>query len=728
MDEKKIFSFACIDWDQNDQPLSTEYDDVYFSRANGLEESRYVFIQHNQLKERWVSPSTNFSSNEFVIGETGFGTGLNFLATWQLWEAIQKGDTKKTHLPSHKKLHFISVEKHPLQKEDLKRSLAIWPELQEYSNKLLAVYDDYPSFGFKQYYVSDSVTLTLIIDDATDGFNQLIESDHPWFRKPINNAHGVDAWFLDGFSPSKNPDMWNSKLFTVLAELSHSKTTLSTFTAAGFVKRGLQAAGFSVQKKKGFAHKRELITGNFNIQSLDQRQLDLPDCKISTITSPYPVPWHVQDDREKEHDSQKTKAITVIGAGIAGCFTANALARKGWTVTVLDSSTSPASAASGNPQGIIYGKLSKDSDWLAQLNLASLPFAEQFYNQFWRQKPGNMGQQCGVLQLAHNTKEINIINQLNDFFCSHVKNNVLSNENIQFLSPEKASQTAGIPIDYPAIYFPKLGWINPPNLCKVLLSHANITFKNNTSVNKIQASPNNDHNVWTLYNKENDIINHATHIVICNASDANRFFQSQQLPLKNIRGQISQIHQSAIQAQGATKHLPLKSALCSDGYIAPPNDNGEFTLGATFTLHNNDLSVTDEDNKKNLSSIIKSIPSLKNDLEPIQLENVKGRTGNRCTTPDYLPIVGALHNHHDFIEDYSLLKKNANASIPLSGSFFKRLYINVGYGSRGLAYAPLCSEYLAAHINGDIWPISRSLATALNPGRFTIRDLIRNKL
>ncbi len=717
-------SFAHIIWDEEGQPISPHYDDVYFSCANGLEETRYVFIQHNHLKERWEALPSSFPNNEFIIGETGFGTGLNFLATWQLWESLRENDKHKKNIPNNKILHFVSVEKHPLLKKDLEQSLSLWPELNTYSKKLLSVYDDYPSNGFKHYYLSESVKLTLIINDATEGFNQLIASDHPWFRKATNNAHGIDAWFLDGFSPAKNPEMWSSELFNILAELSHDQTTLSTFTAAGFVRRGLESSGFSIKKSKGFAHKRELITGHFNHSPLDIRNKNRPDCTTNTFTSPYPVPWYVQN--ENLSTESKHKNVTIIGAGIAGCFTANSLARRGWKVTIVDSADKPASAASGNPQGIIYGKLSKDTDWLAQLNSACLPFAEQFYQKFWGDNETQIGQQCGVLQLAHNANEKNVFNQLKSFFESDISNPEYISDHVQFLSPKEASSIAGITIDDAAIFFPKLGWINPPKLCEVLLSHDNITFLGNTLIKELEIISTDDCTLWNIFNDRNEKVHVSDYVVISAASDAKQFTQSHQLPLKNIRGQISQI--SPLHSNANAISLNLKAVICGDGYIAPPNIDGVFTIGATFTLHNNDLAVTGQDNEKNVSCITVSIPSTKSYLEQINKNEIEGRTGYRCTTPDYLPIVGPLHNHSQFLDDYSRLKKNANASIPVAGHHFKNLYVNVGYGSRGLAYAPLCSEFLSAQMNGDIWPISRSLATALHPGRFTIRNLIRNKL
>ncbi len=208
---------AHIDWNEQGQPLSAEFADVYFSKQSGLDESRYVFIQHNQLTERFQQLD---NSTPFVVAETGFGTGLNFLTCWQLF--LQQA-------PEQARLHFISVEKYPLHAADLQLALALWPELEPLSAQLLQQYlviqPGYQHFIFQQ----GRVCLTLLIGEASEQLSQLDAK--------------VDAWFLDGFAPSKNPDMWSDALFSQLARLAKPQTTLATFTSAGFVRRGLQAAG-----------------------------------------------------------------------------------------------------------------------------------------------------------------------------------------------------------------------------------------------------------------------------------------------------------------------------------------------------------------------------------------------------------------------------------------------------------------------------------------------------
>ena len=211
---------------------SQEFDDVYFSAGDGLAETRHVFLDGNGLPETWSG------AKQFVIGETGFGTGLNFLAVWKLFgETAAEGQ----------KLHFISVEKFPLSAEQIDEALSHWGELDEYRAQLVEVYPENPIGVFEHDF--GRVKLTITFDDVVDGLKQADTI--------------VDAWFLDGFRPSSNPEMWTDAVFEQVARLSKEGTRFATFTSAGFVRRGLEAVGFDVKKVPGFGRKREMSVGVF---------------------------------------------------------------------------------------------------------------------------------------------------------------------------------------------------------------------------------------------------------------------------------------------------------------------------------------------------------------------------------------------------------------------------------------------------------------------------------
>ncbi len=214
------------------QPYSTIFQDVYYSSDNGLLETDYVFLQGNQLLQRWQQ----LTSPSFTIIETGFGTGLNFLCAAQLW--LNNASDKAT-------LHFISTEKYPLTLPEMTEALEAWPDLKHLSKLFLTQYEALANKSIQLF--DNRVQVTILIGDATESLSKITKA--------------ADAWFLDGFSPAKNPEMWQPALFAEMARLSKSGTTFATFTSAGKVKRGLQAAGFNVWKQAGFGKKREMLLG-----------------------------------------------------------------------------------------------------------------------------------------------------------------------------------------------------------------------------------------------------------------------------------------------------------------------------------------------------------------------------------------------------------------------------------------------------------------------------------
>ncbi|MGH1376159.1 MAG: tRNA (5-methylaminomethyl-2-thiouridine)(34)-methyltransferase MnmD [Alphaproteobacteria bacterium] len=215
-------------------PRSEQFDDVYFSVHDGLAETQHVFLAGNDLPQRWRG------RDHFTICETGFGTGLNFLAALQMW----KRDPER---PDN--LHFISFEKFPLDRDFIEQSLFHWGELSELSDVFLSNYPSDLHDGIHKFYVVDGVQVTLIFGDVNDAI-------------PVLND-AIDCWFLDGFKPSSNPDMWSDIVFQNMARLSNRGASFATFTAAGFVRRGLQGVGFDVRKVCGFGRKREMAVGRY---------------------------------------------------------------------------------------------------------------------------------------------------------------------------------------------------------------------------------------------------------------------------------------------------------------------------------------------------------------------------------------------------------------------------------------------------------------------------------
>lgn len=210
-------------------PVSRRFGDVYFSRGDGLEEARHVFLNGNQLTARWPSGAA------LRIGELGFGSGLNFLATWQAWRQQERPG----------RLCFASVERYPLARPDLQAVVALWPELAPEAQQLVAAYPETPQGRWQHCWGN----VELQVD-----FQEAAEALACW------PAGAIEAWFLDGFSPKVNPDLWAPELLKEVFRITQPGGTGATYTVAGAVRRALQAAGFRLEKRPGFGKKREMLT------------------------------------------------------------------------------------------------------------------------------------------------------------------------------------------------------------------------------------------------------------------------------------------------------------------------------------------------------------------------------------------------------------------------------------------------------------------------------------
>lgn len=696
-------------WDEDGQPRSNRFHDIYFSKVNGLEESRYVFLDHNKLENRWQQLQ---AGKTFFIGETGFGTGLNFLAAWHLWNTCNTADNSR--------LHFFSVEKYPLSKIEMQQALSLWPVLGPLSEALLEHYPPNIVTGtHRLLFDHGRVCLTLFFGDADDGFTQL----HPSFfigesnqSETVDEGIGLggaapqfDAWFLDGFAPAKNPAMWSQKLLNTLGKLSKPGATFGTFTAAGSVRRALQSAGFNCTKVKGYGQKREMLCGTFEGKArpvLSSEESTISGPKNNNCAHYLPsAAWNTVETRNLA--PLEVNSALVIGGGLAGCHTAFALANRNIKVTLVEQASELASKTSGNDLGVVYTKLSHQAGTLSAFNLFCQLFANHFYasRDFYQR----CGQQCGVLHLAYNGKQLATLSKIAQQFRDHP-------DFVSWLAQPNSTDLAGIELCYPGLFIPNAGWLDPVKLCLVLSTHPNINVVCNFDATHLNYNSN--RNCWQALDTKNKKEAHADIAVIANAQDALKFSYCAQLPLKAIRGQTSALPASS-QSQN------LNCVICGNGYIAPAR-NKHHTVGATYTLQNNNPNITASDHRQNIRNIALLSNAFNFDGE--LANSVSGRTGFRCTTPDYFPMVGPVHDLPATIARFAALRKNAKANIQLPGCHYPSLYLNLGFGSRGLAYAPLCAELLASIICAEPLPISSTLYSYLNPIRFTIRNLQRSKI
>jgi len=653
---------ADLKWTESDTPQSRQFEDIYYSQSDGIAESTFVFLKGNRLSERWQS----HPHPEFCIAETGFGTGLNFLLTWAAWRQQSK--------PC--RLHFISIEKYPMSRGDLSRALDNWPSLGELTVDLIDNYPD-PIPGTHRIVLEQGqLTLDLWWEDVADALPDLATA----------SPGQVDAWYLDGFAPSRNTDMWNPAIFEAMAQGSRAGATFATFTAAGDVRRGLQNSGFAVKKEPGFGHKRERLTG--------------------TLEEPVPpavvrdTPWDLRPER-----TPAPRSALIIGAGLAGCTTAAALAQRGVRVTLLEQEQ-VASAGSGNLQGILYTRLSARHSSLTDFSLQSFCFARRFYQDLLRTgrlREGVDGALCGSFHQSDRQAEMRTLASV-----------LQSVPNLaQILTAEQASDILGVKSDSAGYWFPESGWMNPAAVCHTLIGHPNIRLLQNTGEIHLQQETGH----WRALADNGSTVAEAGCAVIATGTSANKFEGLSWLPVQAIRGQTTNLPHNTDLGQ-------LRAGLCHKGYISPARE-GSHCIGATFTLQDDDPSIRLEDHRKNINHLAAAVPQWRAALEAIDPASLSGRVSYRCATPDYLPIVGSVPDRESFLTSYGALRKNAKRLIPEHGSYMPGLFLSTGHGSRGLTSTPLSAQILASLICNEPLPLSRELSRALAPGRFIIRQLSR---
>jgi tRNA 5-methylaminomethyl-2-thiouridine biosynthesis bifunctional protein len=370
-------------------------------------------------------------------------------------------------------------------------------------------------------------------------------------------------------------------------------------------------------------------------------------------------------------------------------------------VTLLERRDGVARETSGNPQGVLYLKLSAHGTPLTRLVLAGFGHTLRLLQRLER---GQDWDDCGVLQLAFDDKEAGRQAQLATAFPEDL---------LRPVSREEAQTIAGVALDCGGLYFPEGGWAHPPALCRHLAAHPNIRLQFHQEALELRR----EDGQWCAYSGEALLVR-APVAVLANAAEITRFVE---LPLKRIRGQISRLPATAASRA-------LKTVLCAEGYVAPPRDD-EHTLGASFRFDSTDLEPSAEEHGENLQLLREISTDLADRLQIDRLEpaDLQGRAGFRCTSPDYLPIVGPLADPGAFAKAYAVLGKDARQVPERPCPWLDGLYVNGGHGSRGLLSAPLAGELLAAWLDDEPLPVPRAVAEACHPNRFALRRLIRGQ-
>ncbi|MDP2818714.1 MAG: FAD-dependent 5-carboxymethylaminomethyl-2-thiouridine(34) oxidoreductase MnmC [Polaromonas sp.] len=616
-----------IEWLADGTPYSSRFGDRYRSELGGLAQAREVFLHGCGLPEAWAHEP------QWRILETGFGLGLNFLVTWQAWKA----DPARPRL-----LHFVSTEAFPASADDMLRAAAAHPELRPLAIQLQAQCWGLLPGVHRLVFEEGRVLLSLCIGDT----QAMLREQH----------FEADSVYLDGFSPSKNPDMWDLQTLKAVARCCRRSTRIASWTIARAVLDGLTQCGFTVRKTPGLPPKRDNLQGEFDPRWEPRKALS------STPFTPV-----------------TPSSCVVIGAGLAGAAVAASLARRGWQVEVLDSHAAPAGGASGLPAGVLVPHVSPDDSVLSRLSRCGVRAT-------WQQaqallQPGKDWQACGVLE-----------RRLDGSTGLPAGWPEAGHDWSQPASPAQLAQ-AGLGGDTrPACWHHRAGWIQPARLVHALLAQPGIRWRGGMQVARLQRDMATGH--WQLFNVQESCLAQANMVVLA-AGHASRLLIEGGLPLQPIRGQMSWgLHDGLPTTTG----FPPFVVNGSGSFIpsVPTDDGMAWLAGATFERDQDSIETRPANQQANLARLQALLPATAQTLAPVfQNDSARAWAGVRCAAPDRLPLVGRV---------------DANA--------WPGLWVSTAMGSRGLSFAVLCGELLAASLHGEPLPLEHRLAQALSPQRF----------
>lgn len=601
-----------VEWLPDGTPRSPRFGDIYRSSTGGFEQARLVFLRGCGLPQAWAGQP------QWRILETGFGLGLNFLASWHAW----KGDPQRCGL-----LHFASVEAWPVAAGDLLRAASADAELTPLAGALAAQWFGLTPGVHRLVFEEGRVLLTLYIGDVRDALRE----------QPFD----ADSVFLDGFDPGKNAAMWEPRTLKAVARRCRRGTTLATWTAAGDVRRTLGQCGFSVHKVEGLPPKRHCLQGVFD------------------------PAWEPR--RRQPVASARAGRCVVVGAGLAGASAAASLARRGWTVTVLDAADRPAQGASGLPVGMLAPHFSPDDNLLSRLSRAGVRATLQQARALLPE--GEDWRETGVLEVRAGDAP-----GLREFPAAM----------LPWTRTATAAQVeaAALAEGTPALWHEQAAWIKPTALVRAWLAQPGVTWRGHTRVDRIEPGADG----WVLLDAQGAELATAD-LVIVAAALASGSLTSVPLPLQPVRGQVSWA------AEPLPRALP-PFPVNGDGHFLPnvatPNGPAWFS-GSTFDRGQTERDPRDEDHASNLRRLERLLPAIAGELAPVFVRGaVHAWTGIRCASADRRPLLGEAE---------------------------PGLWVSTALGSRGMTFCALCAELVAAQVHGEPLPLDTRLARALDARR-----------
>ncbi len=559
-------------------------------------------------------------------------------------------------------VQFFSIEKYPLPFELIKEVLDKEAGLHGFANEFLSFYKTI-SAGYNQFSAADGkLELVLIVADVAE---------------IINSFHAkIDVWYLDGFSPAKNPEMWSKENFSFMKKNSKKGASFSTYTTAGFVREGLTEVGFLVEKFPGFGNKKYMLKGKLPI--IRQTISDKPWFRIPK-------------------NNFKSKRAVVIGAGLAGTSLVFALSQKGFSITLVERESEISSGASGNPAGMFAPLLTGDTSDLGEWNIAAYKEFTQFLDKYSKRFP-EIFRNAGVFQVTSSSEEFNKLQKA-------FTNSKLESNDAFFL--EKNNDILN---GYQGIFFPKAGWVSPVLLSQayIKLSEPNIKQILSTTLTSLKW----ENSCWKILLSNNKVLE--SEIVIFANSFETQNFVEVLLDVKKVRGQILYFPSKKFSTQ-------LKNVILhEDGYIIP-DVNGFHIVGATFDPTDPSEILKKEHNIYLLQKLKNIFP----EINPEDGLNLEGRVSFRAMSKDHLPIVGAVPNLQAFQNEYSDLWKSNIYKDYRDGQYEPGLFVSTAHGSRGILNSYLAANVISSMITGGPLTIHSELLEKINPSRFLIQSFTK---
>lgn len=628
---------------------SPVFDDVFFSRHDGFAEAEHVYLRGNGLPARWQR------RDRFVIAELGFGTGLNFLVTaWHWLEHSRPGSL----------LFYIGVDRCAPSEDVVWQVVKRWPQLTRLGRSLCGELPPPVAGMHRRVLAGGAIRLQLCFGEAAEVLAGL--------------SAAVDAWYWDGFAPSRNPDMWSPPVGMQMARLSAPQATVASYSCAGVVRRVLQEAGFAVARRPGFAAKKTMLVGR-------------RECSISVNDAT--APWF---DWTAGRANEGVREAVVVGAGVAGVHAGLALRRRGWKVIVVDRHDRPFAAGSGSPAVVLAPALNAAMDDYARWSLAANLYALSGYRQWLDGGAGSGWHPDGVVRLTESMARAEAI-------AAQLPEAVVGTD----------VEEPGLPPlgDRGRLFFPRAAWLEPLRLARWLTVNSDhgLSWRWGWTLTSCRYA----RSGWQLEFNGGEHSLQTANVILASARDCQAFVAPGLLELLPVAGQVTWVRASRDSER-------LAMPVCFGGCLTPAVD-GRHCVGATY--HRDLQSVPDpaRADQENLARLNAALRPWY--WPPGAVEG--GHGGVRAVTPDRMPVVGPVADVAFYRRAYRRLHDGRPAQHYARAQYLPGLFLTAGYGSAGFSAAVLAAEVLADVLEGTPLPISLRQAGRLHSARFLIRRLKR---